>query len=78
VRIGVVAAHLHDYLAVAADHRRRHGVAIGLASLNHSLRDGYGDGTIGVRAEFTDCRLGRLGLYLGLVLPWRRGNRVTD
>ena len=44
VRRGVVAADLRDNLAVAADHGHRHGVAIGLAGLNRSLRDGHGDG----------------------------------
>jgi hypothetical protein len=41
----VVATHLHDDFAVAADYSRRHGVAIGFAGLNRGLRDGYGDGS---------------------------------
>src|ERR1700724_356829 len=45
VRPGVVAAHLHDDLAVAADHGHRYGVAIGLAGLYRGFRDGYGDGS---------------------------------
>ena len=63
VRAGVVAAHLHDDFAIAADHGRRHGVAVGLASLDRSLRNGGCDRsaqvlwlsscalTVGARAE---------------------------
>ena len=45
MRAGIVAAHLHDDLAIAADHRRRHCVAGCFAGLDCRLRYCDGDGS---------------------------------
>jgi hypothetical protein len=60
---GVVAAHLHDDLPVAADHGRRHGVAVGLAGLDRGLRDGDGHGSTQVLVveQLRDCHRGEDG-----------------
>src|SRR5262245_25092013 len=44
MRAGVVATHLDENLAVAADHRYRHAEAVGLAARDRGFRDRQGHG----------------------------------
>ena len=44
VRRRIVAAYLHDNLAVSSDHGRRHCMALGFAGLDRRLRNGYRNG----------------------------------